>query len=146
MNVLNSTVFNEHELLVQFESIVNAKENQYDVKDCVVQQFTFKEIFYQQHLIQTFVERTYVLAYRYGWNLRNYDENQDILIPANGIQKGIQMVLKCVYLKKQTSYVVHYMNIRKDLNKNSGVNVTYWRRCYRHNLDKDMKISLFKLS
>ena len=35
--VLNSKIVNEHELLTEFESIVDAKENESDVKDCIVQ-------------------------------------------------------------------------------------------------------------
>ena len=60
----------------------------------------FKEIFYQQHIIQASVERKYSSTYMYGWNSANYGENPYILIHANGIQNEIQTILKCVYLKK----------------------------------------------
>ena len=73
--VLNLTFVNEQELLIQFESIVNAKEDKSDVKYCIVQQCTFKEIFYKQHLMQASLERKYVSAYMYGWMFGNCDDN-----------------------------------------------------------------------
>ena len=115
----------EHELLIQFESIVDAKENEYDVKDCIVQQCTFKEKLYQQHLVKASLERKYVSTYMYGWKLGNYDNNPSISIPSSAIHTRIQTILKWVYLKKQTSYFVHYMHIRKELHHNCGVNLTF---------------------
>ena len=50
--VLNSTVVNEHEILIRFESIVDYEENDSNVKYCVSKQWTFKEILYQQHHMQ----------------------------------------------------------------------------------------------
>ena len=58
--VLNSTVVNEHELLIQFDSVSYDKESYFDVKDCILQQWNFKEIFYQQHLMQSSMERVEV--------------------------------------------------------------------------------------
>ena len=43
---MNSIVVNEHEILIQFESIVDSIENESDVRVCVLQQCTVKETLY----------------------------------------------------------------------------------------------------
>ena len=116
--VLNSTIVNEHEFLIQFESIIDAKETSLMLKIVLYNNAPLRKYFINNTLWKTMWKGK--MTYMYGWKLGNYNENPDILIPSNGIHNGIQTVLKCVNLKKR------YMLCNAWILEMISIKITVW--------------------